>query len=70
MRTRVQALTGLSLALTLCVSFGCRGDVKTTPDSTKIELEVPKVEVGKEKIDLDPRTDGDVDIDTPKPGDS
>ena len=47
---------------------GCAGDVKTTEDSTKVEVEVPKVEV-KGTPDLDPRTDHDVDIDTPLRGD-
>jgi hypothetical protein len=53
----------------LCLAMGCTGDVQTTDDSVKIEAEVPKVEVGDETPDLDPRTDDDVDIDTPVPGD-
>jgi hypothetical protein len=53
----------------LVVALGCTGNVETTDDSTKIEAEVPKVEVGDETPDLDPRTDDDVDIDTPAPGD-
>jgi hypothetical protein len=59
----------LSLTLSLAV-LGCRADVETTDDSHKIELEVPKVEVGDESIDADPATDDDVDIDTPSPGDT
>ena len=50
-------------------AMGCRGDVSTTEDSTKIEVETPKVEVGDKAPDLDPTTDDDVDIDTPAPGD-
>jgi hypothetical protein len=46
-----------------CV-VGCRAEVKPTKDSTKIEVEVPKVEV-KKTPDLDPRTDDDVDVKTP-----
>jgi hypothetical protein len=53
----------------LSLVVGCTGNVETTDDSTKIEAEVPKVEVGDETPDLDPRTDDDVDIDTPAPGD-
>ena len=51
------------------VAMGCSGDVSTTDDSTKIEVETPKVEVGDKAPDLDPTTDDDVDIDTPAPGD-
>ena len=50
-------------------SLGCTGDVETTDDSTKLELEGPKVEIGEEDPDLDPTTDDDVDIDTPLEGD-
>jgi hypothetical protein len=49
---------------------GCSGDVTTTDDSTHLETEVPKVEVGDQKPDLDPRTDDDIDVDTPAPGDN
>jgi hypothetical protein len=62
-----------SLVLTLAVSLaaaGCTADVETTEDSHKIEVETPKVEVGDEPVDLDPRTDDDVDIDSPSPGDT
>jgi hypothetical protein len=44
--------------------LGCRAEVKSTPDSNKIEVEVPKVEVNKTP-DLDPKTDDDVDVKTP-----
>jgi hypothetical protein len=53
----------------LSIAIGCTGNVETTDDSVKIEAEIPKVEVGDETPDLDPRTDDDVDIDTPEPGD-
>ena len=51
-------------------TFGCSGRVATTEDSVRVEGEVPKVEVGDAPIDMDPRTDGDIDIDTPAPGDN
>jgi hypothetical protein len=54
----------------LNIAIGCTGNVETTDDSTKIEAEIPKVEVGDKTPDLDPRTDEDVDIDTPAPGDN
>jgi hypothetical protein len=54
-------LVALLMALSL---VGCRADVKPTENSTKVEVEVPKVEV-KRTPDLDPRTDDDVDIKTP-----
>jgi hypothetical protein len=43
---------------------GCRAEVKETPNSVKIETELPKIEVNKTP-DLDPRTDDDVDVKTP-----
>jgi hypothetical protein len=58
-----------SLALLLALVAGCSADVETTDDSVKVEAELPKVEVGDKAPDLDPRTDDDVDIDTPAPGD-
>ena len=58
----------VAVALALC-SSGCTGNVETTDDSVKMEAEVPKVEIGEETPDLDPRTDDDVDVDTPLPGD-
>jgi hypothetical protein len=59
----------LALASLVIVSFGCSGKIATTDDSTKVEAEGPKVEVGEEAPDLDVTTDDDVDIDTPAPGD-
>jgi hypothetical protein len=53
----------------LLPALGCRADVETTEDSTKLEVEGPKVETGDAPIDLDPRTDEDIDVDTPAPGD-
>jgi hypothetical protein len=49
---------------------GCSGRVATTEDSVRVEGELPKIEVGESPVDLDPRTDKDVDVDTPAPGDS
>ena len=51
-------------------AIGCSAKVSTTDDSTKVDAEVPKVEVGDETPDFDPTTDDDVDIDTPAPGDT
>jgi hypothetical protein len=59
----------LSLALAVA-ALGCAGDVETTDDSVHVEAELPKVETGEADVDLDPRTDRDVDIDTPAPGDT
>ncbi len=50
-------------------TLGCSAKVETTDDSTKVEAEGPKLEIGEEPVDLDPSTDDDVDIDTPAPGD-
>jgi len=44
---------------------GCRTEVKETKDSVKVQTELPKVEI-KKAPDLDPRTDDDIDIKTPK----
>lgn len=63
-------LIHFSFAALLAVAAGCTGDVKTTDDSIKLETEIPKVEVGPETPDLNPKTDDDVDIDTPLKGDS
>jgi hypothetical protein len=60
-----------SLSLLLFVAAaaaGCTADVQTTNDSVKFEAEVPKIEV-KGTPDLNPKTDHDVDVQTPKPGD-
>lgn len=58
------------LFVALAFAVGCSGSASTTDDSAKLELEVPKVEVGDEPLDLNPATDGDIDIDTPMKGDS
>jgi hypothetical protein len=42
---------------------GCRSEVKSTKDSVKVEVDVPKVEV-KKTPDLNPSTDDDVDVKT------
>jgi hypothetical protein len=62
-------VTTLIALLLSAATIGCTGDVETTDDSIHVEADVPKVEVGEENIDLDPRTDGDIDIDTPAAGD-
>jgi hypothetical protein len=49
---------------------GCSTKVETTEDSTRVEAEGPKIEVGDQPVDLDPSTDADVDVDTPAPGDN
>jgi hypothetical protein len=64
---------GKLLAILIAIgapNYGCSSKVETTDDSHKIEVEVPKLEVGDQPIDADPRTDGDVDVDTPAPGDT
>jgi hypothetical protein len=57
------------LALLAVTNLGCRADVETTEDSTKLELEGPRVETGSRPLDLNPATDDDLDVDTPAPGD-
>jgi hypothetical protein len=66
MRHHIVGFLALALALP---TIGCTGDVTPTDDSVKVEVEVPKVEVGDKTPDLDPSTDDDIDIDTPAPGD-
>lgn len=56
------AAAGVLLSASL---LGCTGDVETTDDSTRLELEVPKVEIGEEDVDLDPATDDDIEVKTP-----
>jgi hypothetical protein len=56
--------------VTAATTLGCSAEVETTDDSHKVEVEVPKVEVGDAPVDADPRTDDDVDVDTPAPGDT
>jgi hypothetical protein len=58
-----------SLLLTGFLLTGCTAEVQPTDDSERISVEVPKVEVGDEPVDLDPATDDDIDVDTPMPGD-
>lgn len=60
----VIACIGISVA-----TFGCSGEVSTTDDSTRVQLEGPKVETGDKPLDLNPKTDDDLDIDTPLAGD-
>jgi len=62
-------LASMILALGMLCMAGCEARVDTTDDSSRIELEGPKVERGDEDIDLDPTTDDDIDIDTPIEGD-
>jgi PBP1b-binding outer membrane lipoprotein LpoB len=58
------------LLFSAIVISGCTGNVETTDDSTRVETDLPKVEVGDRKPDLDPSTDDDIDVDTPAPGDN
>jgi hypothetical protein len=66
MKTWITCLLILAAAF---VTPGCTAKVETTEDSTKVEAEGPKFEIGDKPVDLDPKTDDDVDIDTPAPGD-
>jgi hypothetical protein len=59
----------LSIVLAIA-AIGCSAKVETTEDSTRVEAEGPKIEVGDRPVDLDPSTDADVDVDTPAPGDN
>jgi hypothetical protein len=61
--------TGVIAFAVVCSAGGCSSDVDTTEDSTKVEIEGPKLEVGDQPVDMDPSTDADVDVDTPAPGD-
>jgi hypothetical protein len=63
-------LSSILVAAALLIAPGCAGEVTTTDDSTKLEVEGPKLETGEGETDLDPSTDDDVDIDTPLEGDS
>jgi hypothetical protein len=62
---------GLYVAASLfaAMSAGCTAELSETPDSTKIKVESPDVDVGEGPVDLDPGTDDDIDVDTPAPGD-
>jgi hypothetical protein len=60
------------IAYSLSVAFaiataGCMAKVEPTDDSVRVEAELPKVEVSQQQPDLNPRTDDDIDIDTPAP---
>ena len=67
----MKSCIGRVLALGLAISMlGCTAKVEPTEDSTRVEVEVPKLEIGEQPADLDPATDEDVDIDTPAPGDT
>ena len=68
MRVLIFSLAAAGLLSTSLV--GCDGSAGTTDASTRIDIEVPKVELGDEPVDLNPSTDGDIDIDTPLKGDS
>ncbi len=57
----MRSLFALALGL---LAAGCTAKTSTTHDATKIEIEVPKVEV-KKTPDLDLKTDDDVDVKTP-----
>jgi hypothetical protein len=61
---------GLLLIVVLFTAIGCSAKVETTEDSTRVEAEGPKIEVGDKPVDLDPSTDADIDVDTPAPGDN
>jgi hypothetical protein len=65
----MKTLAFAALTVSALIAGGCRADVETTEDSTKLELEGPKLETGDGPLDLDPRTDDDLDVDTPAPGD-
>jgi hypothetical protein len=61
-------ILGLGFAV-MATGLGCRADVEETPDSTRVEVEGPDVDVGEAPVDLDPSTDDDIDVDTPAAGD-
>jgi hypothetical protein len=65
----MKSITFTFLGLLAVMTLGCRADVETTPDSTRVEIEGPRVETGDQPLDLDPRTDDDLDVDTPATGD-
>ena len=60
----MRSIVCLALLFTSYSLVGCRAEVKSTPNSIKVEVEVPKVEI-KKTPDLNPKTDDDVDIKTP-----
>jgi hypothetical protein len=61
-------MSGLLVAAALAIS-GCTANVESTEDSVRVGAEGPKIERGEKPLDLDPRTDDDLDVDTPAPGD-
>jgi hypothetical protein len=65
----MKRLFGCLLLAAAAALVGCTGDAKETDDSVHLETDLPKVEIGEGDVDLNPKTDDDVDIDTPKPGD-
>jgi hypothetical protein len=69
-RSMKNGMIWLLMTLSAVIVAGCRTEVETTEDSHKVEVAVPKVEVGDAPVDLDPKTDKDVDVDTPSPGDT
>ncbi|QEG38450.1 hypothetical protein [Roseimaritima ulvae] len=66
----LQRFVFASLMLTSAAILGCDGEAGVTEDSTRLEVEMPRVDVGDEPLDMNPATDDDVDIDTPIEGDS
>ncbi len=68
--TQINLYALLLLTVVAFIIVGCDGDVGTTDDSTRIEVQIPKVDVGNDPIDMDPSTDGDIDMDTSFQGDS
>ena len=59
----------LALFGAIAMALGCTAQVETTDDSVRFDAEVPKIERGEKPLDLDPRTDDDLDVDTPAAGD-
>ncbi|QDS92835.1 hypothetical protein FF011L_15840 [Roseimaritima multifibrata] len=70
MMTTLHHVAVASLCIAIATIVGCDGSADLTEDSTRLEVEVPKVEIGEEPVDMDLGTDDDVDIDTPVSGDS
>jgi hypothetical protein len=66
----MKRISSILLLFSAMAIAGCSGSVETTDDSTRVEIDLPKVEVGDRTPDLDPTTDDDIDVDTPAPGDN
>jgi hypothetical protein len=66
----MKKISSILLLFSAMAIAGCSGSVETTEDATRVETDLPKVEVGDRTPDLDPSTDDDVDIDTPASGDN